>query len=186
MKAAAAYLAEMMQNPAKVVEHQVNYWGKTLKHYVEAQQTLAKGEFKAPPDPGPEGPPLFQSAVGDASVLQLPQAAVPAERRGDHHRRRRHGDAGPRRPPPGGVFHPPDRRHVQPDEFPWHQPRRAGKGGRDRRDEPGAGAGEPGPRHRDATRAIFWSRWPTARRSRSARTSPPRRARWSTATGCWS
>ena len=27
MKAAAAYLAEMMQNPARVVEHQVNYWG---------------------------------------------------------------------------------------------------------------------------------------------------------------
>ncbi|MCX7287879.1 MAG: class I poly(R)-hydroxyalkanoic acid synthase [Rhodobacterales bacterium] len=54
MKAAAAYLAEMMQNPAKVVEHQVSYWGKTLKHYVEAQATLAKGEFKAPPDPGPK------------------------------------------------------------------------------------------------------------------------------------
>jgi polyhydroxyalkanoate synthase subunit PhaC len=54
MKAAAAYLAEMMQNPAKLVEHQVNYWGKTLKHYVEAQQTLAKGEFKAPPDPHPK------------------------------------------------------------------------------------------------------------------------------------
>ena len=53
MKAAAAYFAEMMANPARVVEHQVNYWGKTLKHYVEAQQTLAKGEFKAPPDPGP-------------------------------------------------------------------------------------------------------------------------------------
>ncbi|MFC3086141.1 PHA/PHB synthase family protein [Tabrizicola soli] len=54
MKAAAAYLAEMMSNPAKVVEHQINYWGKTLKHYVEAQQTLAKGEFKAPPDPNPK------------------------------------------------------------------------------------------------------------------------------------
>ncbi|MBA3908866.1 MAG: class I poly(R)-hydroxyalkanoic acid synthase [Rhodobacter sp.] len=54
MKAAAAYLAEMMQNPARVVEHQINYWGKTLKHYVEAQQTLAKGEFKAPPDPTPK------------------------------------------------------------------------------------------------------------------------------------
>jgi polyhydroxyalkanoate synthase subunit PhaC len=53
MKAAAAYFAEMMANPARVVEHQVTYWGKTLKHYVEAQQTLAKGEFKAPPDPGP-------------------------------------------------------------------------------------------------------------------------------------
>jgi len=54
MKAAAAYLAEMMQNPARVLEHQIGYWGKTLKHYVEAQQVLAKGEFKAPPDPGPK------------------------------------------------------------------------------------------------------------------------------------
>ncbi len=54
MKAAAAWFAEMVSNPAKVVEHQVNYWGKTLKHYVEAQQTLAKGEFKAPPDPNPK------------------------------------------------------------------------------------------------------------------------------------
>ncbi len=65
MKAAAAYLAEMMQNPAKILEHQINYWGKSLKHYVEAQQTLAKGELKAPPDPTPEDRrftnPLWQS-----------------------------------------------------------------------------------------------------------------------------
>ncbi|MGQ0565730.1 MAG: class I poly(R)-hydroxyalkanoic acid synthase [Gemmobacter sp.] len=54
VKAAAAYMAEMMQNPSKIIEHQVNYWGKTLKHYVEAQQVLAKGELKAPPDPGPK------------------------------------------------------------------------------------------------------------------------------------
>ena len=54
MKAAAAYVAEMMQNPSKIIEHQVNYWGKTLKHYVEAQQVLARGELKAPPDPGPK------------------------------------------------------------------------------------------------------------------------------------
>ena len=54
MKAAAAYLAEMMQNPAKILEHQINYWGKSLKHYVEAQQTLAKGELKAPPDATPK------------------------------------------------------------------------------------------------------------------------------------
>jgi polyhydroxyalkanoate synthase len=53
VKAAAAYLAEMMQNPAKIVEHQVSYWGKTLKHYVEAQHALASGELKAPADPGP-------------------------------------------------------------------------------------------------------------------------------------
>jgi polyhydroxyalkanoate synthase len=54
MKAAAAYVAEMMQNPAKILEHQINYWGKTLKHYVEAQQTLAKGKLEAPPDPTPK------------------------------------------------------------------------------------------------------------------------------------
>jgi polyhydroxyalkanoate synthase len=54
MKAAAAVVAEMMQNPAKILEHQINYWGKTLKHYVEANQTLAKGEFKAPPDLAPQ------------------------------------------------------------------------------------------------------------------------------------
>jgi len=53
IKAAAAYLAEMMQNPAKVLEHQVSFWGKSMKHYLEAQQVFARGEFKAPPDPGP-------------------------------------------------------------------------------------------------------------------------------------
>ena len=53
LKAAAAYVAEMMQNPSKILEHQIGYWGKSLKHYVEAQQTLAKGELKAPADPGP-------------------------------------------------------------------------------------------------------------------------------------
>jgi polyhydroxyalkanoate synthase len=48
MKAAAAWLAGMMQNPAKVIEHQVNYWGKTLQNYVAAQQALIRGE-KVPP-----------------------------------------------------------------------------------------------------------------------------------------
>lgn len=51
MKAAVAYLSEMMSNPAKIVEHQVGYWGKTLKHMVAAQQTLASGQLAAPPDP---------------------------------------------------------------------------------------------------------------------------------------
>ena len=32
MQAAAAYMAEMMANPSKIIEHQVGYWGKTLKH----------------------------------------------------------------------------------------------------------------------------------------------------------
>ena len=54
MKAAAAYVAEMMQNPAKILEHQISYWGKSLKHYVEAQQALTKGRLEAPPDSTPK------------------------------------------------------------------------------------------------------------------------------------
>jgi polyhydroxyalkanoate synthase subunit PhaC len=54
VKAAAAYLAEMMQNPAKILEQQIGYWGKTLKHYTEAQQALATGELRAPADTGPK------------------------------------------------------------------------------------------------------------------------------------
>ena len=54
MKAATAYMGEMMANPAKIFEHQVNYWGKALKHYVEANHTLAQGRFEAPPDHSPK------------------------------------------------------------------------------------------------------------------------------------
>ena len=65
MKAAAAYMAEMMNNPAKVIEHQVGYWGKTLKHYVEAQHRLAQGNLEAPEDATPEDKrfsnPLWQT-----------------------------------------------------------------------------------------------------------------------------
>jgi len=53
VKAATAMMAEMMQNPAKIIEHQIGYWGKTLKHYVEAQQALASGKLTAPEDPTP-------------------------------------------------------------------------------------------------------------------------------------
>jgi polyhydroxyalkanoate synthase subunit PhaC len=98
-KAAAAYVAEMMQNPAKIIEHQIGYWGKSLKHYVEAQKALATGQLKAPDDPGPkdrrfsnplwESHPFFnfvkqqyqinaeamQTAIGDMETLD------PADRR---------------------------------------------------------------------------------------------------------
>jgi polyhydroxyalkanoate synthase subunit PhaC len=53
LQAASAYVATMMQNPSKVIEQQVSYWGKTLKHYVEAQKALAQGTFAAPPDQTP-------------------------------------------------------------------------------------------------------------------------------------
>ncbi len=53
MKAAAAYMVEMLQNPSKILEHQISFWGKSLKHYVEAQQALATGKLAVPPDSGP-------------------------------------------------------------------------------------------------------------------------------------
>lgn len=54
MQAASAYVATMMQNPSKIIEQQVSYWGKTLQHYAEAQKALAGGTFTAPPDPTPK------------------------------------------------------------------------------------------------------------------------------------
>lgn len=53
VKAAGAYVTEMMNNPAKLIEHQVAFWGKSVKHYVEAQHILAQGQIKAPSDDTP-------------------------------------------------------------------------------------------------------------------------------------
>ncbi|SNS23703.1 class I poly(R)-hydroxyalkanoic acid synthase [Tropicimonas sediminicola] len=53
MKAASAYMTEFMRNPSKVFEHQVNYWGKTLKHYIDAQHVLTSGQLRAPEDATP-------------------------------------------------------------------------------------------------------------------------------------
>ncbi|MFV0360561.1 class I poly(R)-hydroxyalkanoic acid synthase [Tropicimonas sp.] len=53
MRTATAYVSEVMKNPSKVFEHQVNFWGKTLKHYIDAQQMLTTGKLKAPEDPTP-------------------------------------------------------------------------------------------------------------------------------------
>jgi polyhydroxyalkanoate synthase len=54
VKAASAYMAEMMSNPSKILEHQISYWGKAVKHYVDAQHTLAQGKFSPPQDTGPK------------------------------------------------------------------------------------------------------------------------------------
>ena len=53
-KAAGAYLTEMAQNPAKIWEQQVGFWGKTVKHFIEASQVLTQGKLAAPPDAGPK------------------------------------------------------------------------------------------------------------------------------------
>ncbi len=49
-KAAQSYWAEAVQNPAKLIEHQVSFWGKSVAHFMEAQQALAKGKLRAPED----------------------------------------------------------------------------------------------------------------------------------------
>ena len=52
-QAGAAYLTEAMQNPAKMIEHQLDYWSKSVQHFVEAQQALSKGKLEAPDDNAP-------------------------------------------------------------------------------------------------------------------------------------
>jgi polyhydroxyalkanoate synthase len=54
-RAAGAYLAEMMKHPARIVEQQAEYWGKTLAHYIEAQQNLVRGKVEAPEEGGGHG-----------------------------------------------------------------------------------------------------------------------------------
>jgi len=53
MKAGAAYFGEMINNPAKIFEQQVEYWGKSVKHVLEAQTLLAQGKLEAPEDHTP-------------------------------------------------------------------------------------------------------------------------------------
>ncbi|MCV3270425.1 PHA/PHB synthase family protein [Roseobacter sinensis] len=52
-RAAQAYWAEAVKNPAKIFEHQMSYWSDTMKQFVAAQHELTKGKFSAPEDPGP-------------------------------------------------------------------------------------------------------------------------------------
>jgi poly[(R)-3-hydroxyalkanoate] polymerase subunit PhaC len=64
-KAMGAYWSELMQNPAKVWESQLDYWSKTLAHAVEAQQALLDGAPLVPRDETPSDKrfsnPLWQT-----------------------------------------------------------------------------------------------------------------------------
>ncbi len=53
MKAASAYMGDLMANPARMLEHQVSYWGKSLEQFIEAQKVLAQGKLEMPKDEGP-------------------------------------------------------------------------------------------------------------------------------------
>lgn len=53
-KAVAACWNDMLANPAKIIEQQVAFWGKSLQHAMEAQQALSGGELVAPEDHTPK------------------------------------------------------------------------------------------------------------------------------------
>ncbi|WP_170587429.1 PHA/PHB synthase family protein [Ruegeria arenilitoris] len=46
-KAATAYWVEALQNPAKLLEQQLEYWGKSVLNFAAAQQALLAGEGEA-------------------------------------------------------------------------------------------------------------------------------------------
>ncbi|MGC8203260.1 PHA/PHB synthase family protein [Aliiroseovarius sp. PTFE2010] len=66
MKASAAYMADLMENPSHLIEQQVAYWGKALKHFVDAQSQLAHGKLEPPKDKGPSDP-RFTSPLWDTN-----------------------------------------------------------------------------------------------------------------------
>nr|WP_309502045.1 class I poly(R)-hydroxyalkanoic acid synthase [uncultured Roseovarius sp.] len=48
-KAAMSYWTEALENPGKLYEQQVEFWGKSVRHYMESQQMLLKGEAAEAP-----------------------------------------------------------------------------------------------------------------------------------------
>jgi len=54
MSSSAALMKDWAENPAKIFEAQVGYWGQAMTHYLEATHAFAQGTFKPPADPGPK------------------------------------------------------------------------------------------------------------------------------------
>lgn len=65
VKAASSYLHDAMAHPSKLFEQQAAFWGKSLQHFIEAQEALASGKFMAPQDRTGDDPrfknPLWQT-----------------------------------------------------------------------------------------------------------------------------
>jgi len=43
-KAASSYWTEMIENPGKIYEQQLEYWGKSVRHFMDAQQLMLRGD----------------------------------------------------------------------------------------------------------------------------------------------
>ncbi len=63
-KAAQSYMQDAMTNPAKLFEHQLGYWTKSVTHFVEAQQAFVNAKQEEPADGAPQdrrfGNPLWE------------------------------------------------------------------------------------------------------------------------------
>jgi poly[(R)-3-hydroxyalkanoate] polymerase subunit PhaC len=53
-KAATAYWAEAIENPAKILEHQMGYWAQSVSQFVQVQQSLAGGGLHPENDDSPK------------------------------------------------------------------------------------------------------------------------------------
>jgi polyhydroxyalkanoate synthase len=64
-RAATSYWSEILQNPAKLMEKQVEFWGKSVLNFAEAQQVLAaqgeEGETRAKPKDRRFANPMWDS-----------------------------------------------------------------------------------------------------------------------------
>ncbi len=65
VNAASAYWQEVMNNPGKVLENQLELWSRSVKHFVDAQNVFLKGQIAAPQDETPSdrrfSNPLWQT-----------------------------------------------------------------------------------------------------------------------------
>ena len=63
--AVANYWSEMLENPQRIYEKQLEYWGKSVSHFMEAQKAYVEEGFKAPEDRAPKDKrfsnPLWQT-----------------------------------------------------------------------------------------------------------------------------
>ena len=65
VSAANAYMQSLVHNPGQLIEHQLDFWTKSVKHFVEAQHMLLQGRLEAAPDETPSdrrfANPLWQT-----------------------------------------------------------------------------------------------------------------------------
>ncbi|MEL6313833.1 MAG: class I poly(R)-hydroxyalkanoic acid synthase [Pseudomonadota bacterium] len=67
-QAATSYWKEMFENPGRVYEQQLEFWGKSVRHFMEAQQALATGRAPIAEDDGEdplEGDKRFANPLWD-------------------------------------------------------------------------------------------------------------------------